>query len=270
MQGQRPCPRSAERGTLLMLTKDQEGGLRGKPYQGVSPFFFTFVRVRRYVGRLSLACPAVRPHFFGACPKKRCRAAKEKRLFYPGGSTIRVSAPASVDGGHLRPTWGRGLVRVRRYVGRCVVAPTARSTPFLCSCAKKRGGAPKKRAYGCRHGGCSVPPASPTDSKPQHHSRLRQADFAWPIYPPCTNQLDAPICPVGAYAQMGEAGGPTKVMWRLQRRFSLAARHRFFGQAPKKWGRIAGQANDYLPKYRRTRTSAKYGKTPGGSFRRGI
>ena len=152
MQGQSPCPRSAERGTLLMLHKDQEGGLRGKPYQGVSPFLFfalyvcadtlgggrwlvlpfdpislvlaqrngveppkksaflprrlhqsreryksvdyTFlarlwgglgacqgiVRVRRYVGWWSLACPAIRPHFFGACPKKRCRAAKEKRF----------------------------------------------------------------------------------------------------------------------------------------------------------------------------------------------
>ncbi len=44
-------------------------------------------------------------------------------------------------------------------------------------------------------------------------------------------------------------GGATEV----KKRFSLAARHRFFGQAPKKWGRMAGQANDYLPKYRRTR-----------------
>ena len=55
-----------------------------------------------------MACPAIRPHFFGACPKKRCRAAKEKRFFYLGGSTIRVSAAASVDGTHLRPTWGGG------------------------------------------------------------------------------------------------------------------------------------------------------------------
>ena len=39
-----------------------------------------FLRVRRYAGRWSLACPAIRPHFFGACPKKRCRAAKEKRF----------------------------------------------------------------------------------------------------------------------------------------------------------------------------------------------
>ncbi len=57
-------------------------------------------------------------------------------------------------------------------------AGPARSTPFLCSCAKKRGGAPKKRAYGCRHGSCSVPPASPTNSKPQHSSRLPQADLS--------------------------------------------------------------------------------------------
>ena len=55
-----------------------------------------------------MACPAIRPHFFGACPKKWGRAAKEKRLFYLGGSTIRVSATASVVFTHLRPTWGGG------------------------------------------------------------------------------------------------------------------------------------------------------------------
>ena len=66
------------------------------------------LRVRRYVGWGSMACPAFRPHFFGACPKKRCRAAKEKRFYYPGGSTIRVSATASVVFTHLRPTWGGG------------------------------------------------------------------------------------------------------------------------------------------------------------------
>ena len=144
----------------VSLRKSKEMGWNGQGQRGLLPkktahtckakdkaaLSLCFLRVRRYVGWGSMACPAIRPHFFGACPKKRCRAAKEKRLFYLGGSTIRVSAPASVDGGHLRPTWGRGLVRVRRYVGRCVVAPTANSTPFLCSCAKERGGAPKKRA----------------------------------------------------------------------------------------------------------------------------
>ena len=60
-----------------------------------------------------------------------------------------------------------------------------------------------------------------------------------------------------AHANGGAAG--------VKKRFSLAARHRFFGQAPKKWGRMAGQANDHHPTYRRTRTKRKKreGGTPG-------
>ena len=52
--------------------------------------------------------------------------------------------------------------------------------------------------------------------------------------------------PTGSAHANGGATGAKK-------RFSLAARHRFFGQAPKKWGRKAGQGNDNRPKYRRTR-----------------
>ena len=139
--------------------------------------------------------------------------------------------------------------------------PAANSTPFLCSCAKKRGGAPKKRAFGCRHGSCSVPPASPPNSKPQHHHRLRQADLSAQstTSPPAkvgreTSRL--PTC--SAHADGGAA--------EVKKRFSLAARHRFFGQAPKKWGRKAGQANDHLPTYRRTRTSVKKRWNPRRGF----
>ena len=59
-------------------------------------------------------------------------------------------------------------------------------------------------------------------------------------------------------------GGATGV----KKRFSLAARHRFFGQAPKKWGRMAGQGNDHRPAYRRTRT--KCNKNKRGNPRRGF
>ena len=102
------APQSAE---LSCAHKSAGGGPRGNPRRGF-PLFFTLLRVRRFIGRWSMAPAACRPHFFGACPKKRCRAAKEKRFFYPGGSTIRVSAPASVVFTHLRPTWGGGRVRV--------------------------------------------------------------------------------------------------------------------------------------------------------------
>ena len=102
------APQSAE---LSCAHKSAGGGPRGNPRRGF-PLFFTLLRVRRFIGRWSMAPAAFRPHFFGACPKKRWRAAKEKRFFYPGGSTIRVSAPASVVFTHLRPTWGGGRVRV--------------------------------------------------------------------------------------------------------------------------------------------------------------
>ena len=101
------APQSAE---LSLCFIKRRRGSKGEPSPGVPPsfLFLHFLRVRRYVGRFSLPRPAFRPHFFGACPKKRCRAAKEKRFFYPGGSTIRVSASASVIVTHLRPTWGGG------------------------------------------------------------------------------------------------------------------------------------------------------------------
>ena len=48
-----------------------------------------------------MACPAIRPHFFGACPKKRCRAAKEKRLFLPRWLHHSRERYQSVDGTFL-------------------------------------------------------------------------------------------------------------------------------------------------------------------------
>ena len=147
-------------------------------------------------------------------PKETVSSRQRKALFYPGGSTIRVSAAASVDGTHFRPTWGRGLgacrgiVRVRRFSGQKSPTPTARSTPFLCSCAKKRGGAPKKRAFGCRHGSWLVPPASPTDSKPQHHRRLRQADLSARSTHRVQTNLTHQFVPLGLRAEWERRVGP--------------------------------------------------------------
>ena len=79
----------------VSLRKSKEMGWNGQGQRGLLPnktahtckakdkaaSSLHFLRVRRYVGWWSMACPAFRPHFFGACPKKRCRAAKEKRFF---------------------------------------------------------------------------------------------------------------------------------------------------------------------------------------------
>ena len=113
---------------------------------------------------------AARHRFFGQAPKKWGRMAGQGNDHRP---KYRRTRTRQRQGG---TSFAR--LRVRRFPGQKSLPPTARSTPFLCSCAKKRGGAPKKRAYGCRHGSSSVPPASPTNSKPQHHRRLRQADLS--------------------------------------------------------------------------------------------
>ncbi len=96
--------------------------------------------------------------------------------------------------------------------------PTANSTPFLCSCAKKRGGAPKKRAFGCRHGTCSVPPASPTNSKPQHPSRLPQADLSAQTTTrprPKSGEERNDHQSSSAHANGGAAGVKSAFLWRL-------------------------------------------------------
>ena len=109
VQGRSPCPRSAERGTLLCLFKRRRGS-KGEPSPGVPPSCFSPSACAPLRWEVFVGLPCDSTPFLLSCQKKRCRAAKEKRLFYPGGSTIRVSAAASVVFTHLRPTWGRGLV----------------------------------------------------------------------------------------------------------------------------------------------------------------
>ena len=181
MQGRSPCPRSAERGTLLCFIKRRRGS-KGEPSPGVPPFIFRLCVCADTLG--GGRCPVLPFDPISLVLAQRNGVEPPKKsAFLPRRLHHSRERYRSVDGTFLaRLLQGagacRGIVRVRRFLGRWIVAPTARSTPFLCSCAKKRGGAPKKRAYGCRHGRCWVPPASPTDSKPQHHSRLRQADLS--------------------------------------------------------------------------------------------
>ena len=129
-------------------------------------------------------------------------------------SQDRPTTPTQRIGAHAESTMTRPPC-----LSLCTCAPfswaidragPARSTPFLCSCAKKRGGAPKKRAYGCRHGTCTVPPASPTNSKPQHHSRLRQADLSARSTHRVQTNLTHQFVPLGLRAEWERRVGPPR------------------------------------------------------------
>ena len=125
-------------GTFLARLLQGAGACRGS------------LRVRRYVGWLSLTCPAFRPHFFCLAKRNGVEPPKKSAFFYPGGSTIRVSAPASVDGTFLARLWG-GLVLVwALYVcavtlggGRC---PSLPFDPISLVLAQRNGVEPPKKS----------------------------------------------------------------------------------------------------------------------------
>ena len=104
VQRQSLWPRSAERGIPLVLILAQDG-VQGGTLAGGSPFFFaSCVCADTLGGGRCLSCLST--PFLWCLPKETVSSRQRKALFYPGGSTIRVSAAASVDGTHLRPTWG--------------------------------------------------------------------------------------------------------------------------------------------------------------------
>ena len=81
------------------------GGSKGEPSPGVPPFLYSCA-CAPLLWAVVVALSCLSTPFLWCLPKETVSSRQRKALFYPGGSTIRVSAPASVDGTHLRPTWG--------------------------------------------------------------------------------------------------------------------------------------------------------------------
>ena len=148
------APQSAE---LSCANLSAGGGLRGNPRRGFPLLFFACACAPiRWVVVVALSCRST--PFLWCLPKETVSSRQRKALFYPGNSTIRVSAAASVVYTHLRPTWGgagagRGRLRLLCVVSLlrgchcCFSLPPYSksaflwgSTPFLCARAKKWGG----------------------------------------------------------------------------------------------------------------------------------
>ena len=96
---------------------------------------------------VSLPCHST--PFLWCLPKETVSSRQRKALFYSGGSTIRVSATASVVVTHLRPTWGGGWW----VSGDCTcapiswekaAAPSCRFHPISLLLRKETGWSPKE------------------------------------------------------------------------------------------------------------------------------
>ena len=134
MQGQSPCPRSAERGTLLCLFERRRGS-KGEPSPGVPPLFIIallrFVRVRRrlhsYEDTPAPACIAGAGVILSAVKRAQRNGIEQlqAKRFSLGGSTIRVSAACLGGRGSSSPDLGQGtgagLGPLRRLCGGSTV-----------------------------------------------------------------------------------------------------------------------------------------------------
>ena len=98
------APQSAE---LSLCFIKRRRGSKGEPSPGVPPFLLACTCAPiRWAVACGLSCRST--PFLWCLPKETVSSRQRKAPFYPGGSTIRVSAPASVIFTHLRPTWGGG------------------------------------------------------------------------------------------------------------------------------------------------------------------
>ena len=241
-----------------MLIKDQEGGLRGNPRRGFPLLFILALSTCApfYWEVVATPCCHSTP-FLWCLPKETVSSRQRKALFYPGGSTIRVSASASVVVTHPSPTWGGagGLT------GRSSQPDAGGGYVGATSPWERRAGPNSSRGGTHKRVSLGLHPVSLRKSKEmgwngQQGAAASDQGNGAPAQPPDKHQPPPQVGRGTSRLPTGSAhanGGATGV----KKRFSLAARHRFFGQAPKKWGRIAGQAIDHLPTYRRTRRKPK-------------
>ena len=97
------APQSAE---LSCAHRSAGGGLRGNPRRGFPLFFSSLCACAPIRWEVVVSLPCHSTPFLWCLPKETVSSRQRKAPFYPGGSTIRVSAAASVVFTHLRPTWG--------------------------------------------------------------------------------------------------------------------------------------------------------------------
>ena len=149
MQGRRPCPRSAERGTLLCLMKRRRGS-KGEPSPGVPPFSLLLCVCAVTLG--GGLCPVLPfdPISLVLAQRNGVEPPKKSAFFYLGGSTIRVSATSRWSG-RSSPDFCRGLVLVG---GLCVCAvflgrslfPLLPIPPHFFALAQRNGVEPQRNA----------------------------------------------------------------------------------------------------------------------------
>ena len=135
-----------------MLIKDQERGLRGKPYQGVSPFSLRLYVCADTLGGFRWPVLRFDPISLVLAQRNGVEPPK-KSAFLP--RRLHHSRERSCLGGRYSssPDFGeglggcRGIVRVRRFLGWLSLLPAAIRPHFFCLAKRNGVEPPKKSAF---------------------------------------------------------------------------------------------------------------------------
>ena len=128
--------RPPQRAEPPLCSHKRRRGSKGEPSPGVPPFLYVCACAPlRWEVVVGLPCHST--PFLWCLPKETVSSRQRKAPFLPRWLHHPRERYRSVDGTFLaRLLQGagacRGWVRVRRFVGRGILAPTASSTPFLC------------------------------------------------------------------------------------------------------------------------------------------
>ena len=152
-------------------------GSKGETLSRGFPLFLYASTCAPFSWAVVVALPCHSTPFLWCLPKETVSSRQRKALFYPGGSTIRVSATSRWT---IRssPDLGRGFLRVRRYVGRFSLACPAIRPHFFCL-AKRNGVEPPKKS-------ALKPPHHPGGPTRLSHSALSPNGTNWCVKLVCT------------------------------------------------------------------------------------
>ena len=140
------APQSAE--LSLCLLKRRRGS-KGEPSPGVPPFLYSFA-CAPFPWEVVVTLPCLSTPFLWCLPKETVSSRQRKALFYPGGSTIRVSATSRWSG-RSSPDFCRGLVLVGGLYGCAVLLggslwPLLPVPPHFFALAQRNGVEPQRNA----------------------------------------------------------------------------------------------------------------------------
>ena len=144
MQGRSPCPRSAERGTLLCLLKRRRG-FKGEPSPGVPPSFLWVCTCAPLLWEVVVSLSCLSTPFLWCLPKETVSSRQRKAPFLPRRLHHSRERYRSVVGTFLARLWGEGWYVCAVFLGGSL-SSLLPVPPHFFALAQRNGVEPQRNA----------------------------------------------------------------------------------------------------------------------------